>query len=78
MRPADMTGLAIFVSFAVFGIWSIPIMSGTVSEEPAHATGLSALVGGILEASTWLVIAMAFAAALLWLTRKSKRTSTPR
>jgi len=79
MRPDKVTGLAIFRSFAVFGIWlAIPIMSGTVSNEPAHATGLSAVVGGILEAFTWLVIAMAFAAALLWLTRKSKRTTTSR
>lgn len=79
MRPAKVTGLAIFLSFAVFGTWlGISIISGTVSNEPAHATGLSAMVAGILEAFTWLVIAVAVAAALLWLTRKSKRTTTSR
>ena len=79
MRPAKVTGLAIFLSFAVFGIWlGISIMSGTVTAGPAHATGLSAMVAGILEAFTWLVIAVAFATALLWLTRKFKRTTTSR
>jgi len=60
MRPAKVTGLAIFLS------------------EPAHATGVSAMVAGILEAFTWVVIAVAVATALLWLTRKSKRITTSR
>jgi uncharacterized membrane protein len=70
-----------FFSFAGFVIWSvISIMRGTVSFETGHATGLSAMVGGVIEALfspiTWLVIVVAFVAAT-WLTRKtSKRTST--
>jgi hypothetical protein len=69
-----------FLSFAGFGILPvISIMRGTVSFESGHATGVSAMVGGVIEALfnpiTWLVIVVAFVAAT-WVTRKtSKRTS---
>jgi hypothetical protein len=61
----------------------ISIMRGGVgvgvSFGTSHATGLSAMLAGILEALlnplTWLVVVVAFVAAT-WLTRKtSKRTS---
>ena len=81
MRAAKVIGLGILFSFAGFVILLvISIMRGTVSFETGHATGLSALVGGIIEALfnpiTWLVIVIGFVAAT-WVTRKtSKRTST--
>jgi uncharacterized membrane protein len=73
-------GLGVAFSFAGFVILLvISIMRGTVSSETSHATGLSAMVGGVIEALfspiTWLVIVIAFAATLV--TRKtSKPTST--
>jgi uncharacterized membrane protein len=81
MRAAKVIGLGIFFSFVGFVILLvISIMRGTVSFETGHATGVSAMVGGMIEALfnpiTWLVIVVAFVAAT-WLTRKaSKRTST--
>ena len=81
MRAAKVIGLGILFSFAGFIILSvISIMRGTVSFETGHATGVSALVGGLIEAFfnpiTWLVIVIGFVAAT-WVTRKtSKRTST--
>lgn len=78
MRAATVIGLGIFFSFVGFVMLSI--MRGTVSFETGHATGVSAVVGGMIEALfnpiTWLVMVVAFVAAA-WLTRKtSKRTST--
>jgi hypothetical protein len=73
----------IFFSFIGFvALLVISIVRGGLRIEtgPSHATGVSAMVAGILEALldpiTLLVIAVAFVAAT-WLTRKtSKRTST--
>jgi len=53
-------------------------VSGWVSVGTGHATGVSAMAGGILEAFTWLVIAMAFAAALLWLRSSGQRLASSR
>lgn len=85
MRAAKVIGLGIIFSFAGFVIVSvISIMRSTASFETSHATGLSAMVAilleGLLEALfspiTWLVIVVAFVAAV-WVTRKtSKPTST--
>jgi hypothetical protein len=81
MRAAKVIGLGIFFSFIGFVILLvISIMRGTVSFETGHAIGVSAIVGGMIEALfnpiTWLLIVVAFVAAT-WLTRKtSKRTST--
>jgi uncharacterized membrane protein len=81
MQALKVIGLGVAFSFAGFVILSvISIMRGTVSFETGHATGLSAMVGGVIEALfspiTWLVIVIAFVAAM-WVTRKtSKRTST--
>jgi uncharacterized membrane protein len=81
MQALKTIGLGVAFSFAGFAILSvISIMRGTVSFETGHATGLSAMVGGVIEALfspiTWLVIVIAFAAAT-WVTGKtSKRTST--
>jgi hypothetical protein len=81
MRAAKAIGLGMFFSFAGFVIWLvISIMRGTVSVETGHATGVSALVGGLIEALfnpiTWLITVIGFVAAT-WVTRKtSKRTST--
>ena len=81
MRAAKVIGLGIFFSFIGFVILLvISIMRGTVSFETDHAIGMSAIVGGMIEALfnpiTWLLTVVAFVAAT-WLTRKtSKRTST--
>jgi uncharacterized membrane protein len=81
MRAAKVIGLGIFFSFIGFVILlAISIMRATVSFKTGHATGVSAIVGGMIEALfnpiTWLLIVVAFVAAT-WLTRKtSKRTST--
>ena len=73
MRAAKVIGLGIFFSFVGFVILLvISITSGTVSFETSHATALSAVVGGMIEAPfnplTLLVIVIAFVAAT-WLTR---------
>jgi uncharacterized membrane protein len=81
MRAAKVIGLGIFLSFVGFVILFVSsLMRGPVSFETGHATGVSAMVGGMIEALfnpiTWLVIVVAFVAAT-WLTRKtSKHTST--
>jgi len=83
MRAAKLIGLGIFFSFAGFVmLLVISIMRSGIRIEtgPSHATGLSAMVVGIIETLfnplTSLVIVIAFVAAT-WLTRKtSKRTST--
>jgi hypothetical protein len=87
MRTVKVILFGLLFSFAGFVMLTvISIMrggvSGGVSFEASHATGLSAVVGGILEALfspiTLSVIVVAFAAAT-WLTRQtSKHTSTPR
>jgi hypothetical protein len=81
MRAAKVIAPGIFFSFAGFVILLvISIMRGPVSFETGHATGLSAMVAGVLEAFfspiTLLVIVISFVAAT-WVTRKtSKGTST--
>ena len=83
MRAAKVIGLGILFSFIGFiMVIVISIMSGraTFETQTSHATGLSAVVGGIIEGlfnpMTWLVIVLGFVAAA-WVTRKtSKRTST--
>ena len=81
MKALKTLGLGVAFSFAGFIILSvISTTRGTVSFETAHATGLSAVLGGVIEALLspmhWLVIVIAFVAAR-WVTRKSsKRTST--
>jgi hypothetical protein len=85
MRAAKVIGLGMLFSFIGFiMLLVISIMrggvSGGVSVETSHATGLSAVVAGIIEGLlnpiSLLVIVVAFVAAT-WLTRKtSKRTST--
>jgi len=80
MRALKTIGLGVAFSFAGFVILLvISIMRGTVSFETDHATGLSAVAAGVIEALfnpiNWLVIVVAFFAAT-WVTRKtSKRTS---
>ena len=78
MRAAKVVGLGILFSFVgLVMLLVIPVMLGglgvEVSVEGSHATGLSAVVGGILEALlnpiTGLVILVAFGAAF-WLVRK--------
>ena len=74
MRAAKMIGLWIIFSFAGFVIVSvISIMRSTASFETSHATAVSAIVGGLIEALfspvTWLVIVIGFVAAT-WVTRK--------
>jgi len=59
MRTAKVIGLGIFFSFVGLVILSvISIMRGPVSFETSHATGVSAMVGGLIEALfnpiTWL------------------------
>ena len=75
-----MIGLGIFFSFVGFvALLVISIVRGPVSFETSHATGLSAVVGGILEALfnpiSLLVIVVAFVAAT-WLTRKTSKSSS--
>jgi len=80
MRAAKVIGLGIFFSLVGFVmLLVISMRRGGVSVETSHATGLSALLAGIIEALlspiTLLVIVIAFVAAI-WLMRKtSKRTS---
>jgi len=54
----------------------ISALRGTTSVETSHATALSAMVGGLIEAFfspiTWLVIVIAFVAAT-WVTRKTSK-----
>ena len=76
MRAAKVLGLGIFFSFVGFAaLLVISIVRGPVSFEPGHATGLSAMVGGVIEALlspiNWLVIVVAFVAAT-WVTRKTR------
>ena len=81
MQALKTIGLGVAFSFAGFIILLvISIMRGTVIFETSHATGLSAVAGGVIEALfnpiNWLVIVIAFVAAT-WVTRKTpKRTST--
>jgi hypothetical protein len=86
MRAAKVIGLGIFFSFVgfvmllVISIMRGTVMHGPVGFESSHATGLSAVAGGIIEALlnpiSLLVIVVAFVAAT-WVTRKtSERTST--
>ena len=80
MREAKVIGLGIFFSFVGFvALLVISIVRGPVSSETSHATGLSAVVGGIIEALvspiTLLVIVVAFVAAT-WLTRKTSKSSS--
>jgi len=84
MRAAKVIGLGIFFSFVGFVmLLVISIMRGGVSGgvrvETSHATALSAVVGGIIEALfspiTLLVIVVAFVAAT-WLTRKTSKSSS--
>ena len=70
MQALKTIGLGVAFSFAGFVILLIiSIMRGTMSFETGHATGLSALAGGVIEALfspiTWLVIVVAFGAAFL-------------
>jgi hypothetical protein len=80
MRVAKVMGLGIFFSFVGFVILLvISIMRGTVSFETGHATGVSAIVGGMIEALfnpvTWLVIVVAFVAATCLTRKTSEGTS---
>ena len=84
MRAAKVIGLGIFFSFVGFVmLLVISIMrggvSGGVSVETSHATGLSAVIAGIIEALfnplTLLVIVVAFVAAT-WVTRKTFKSSS--
>ena len=84
MRAIKVIGLGIFFSFVGFVILLfISIVrggvSGGASVETSHATGVSAMVAGMIEALfspiTLLVIAIAFAAAT-WLTRKTSESSS--
>ena len=83
MRAAKIIGLGILFSIIGFGmLLVISIMRGgaTLEMQTSHATGLSAMVGGVIEAFlnpiTLLVVVVAFVAAT-WVTRKtSKRAST--
>jgi len=80
MRTAKLILLGLLFSFAGFVMLSVISIMRTTADSESDAIGLSALVGGILEALlspiTLLVILVGFGAAT-WLTRKtSKRTST--
>jgi len=84
MRAAKVIGLGILFSFVGFVmLLVISIMrggvSGGVSVETSHATGLSAVIAGIIEALfnplTLLVIVVAFVAAT-WVTRKTFKSSS--
>jgi len=51
MRAVQVIGLGIFFSFVGFVILLVTsIMRGTVRVETGHATGLSAMAGGVIEA----------------------------
>jgi len=80
---AKVIGLGILLLFAGFLILlAISLMRITVSFGPSYATGLSAVVAGMIEALfrpiTMLVMVVSFVAAVR-LTRKttSKRTFAP-
>jgi len=80
MRAAKVILLGIFFSFVgIVALLVISIVRGPVSFETGHATGLSAVVAGMLEALfspiTLLVIVVAFVAAT-WLTRKTSKSSS--
>lgn len=79
MQAIKTIGLGIAFSFAGFvTLLVISIMRSTVSFETGHATGLSALVGGVIEALfspiDWFVIVVAFVAAT-WVTRKTSKST---
>ena len=85
MRALKVIGLGTVFSFVGFVIVLVistkPIMVGS---ETSHATGVSAIIAGIVEALleaafnplTWLVVVVAFGAAFLVVRKTSKRTST--
>jgi len=82
MRIFKTILLGILFSFAgLIMLLVISFMRGGVGigvgVEPAHATGLSAVVAGIIEAlispMTLLVIVIAFVAAI-WVTRKTTKS----
>ena len=77
-----MIGLGIFFSFVGFVMLLVISIirggvSGGMSVETSHATALSAVVAGMIEALfspiTLLVIVVAFVAAT-WLTRKTSKS----
>lgn len=81
MRAAKIIGLGTVFSFAGFVMVSvISVIRSTASPEPSHATGLSAIVGGLIEAMfspiNLLVMVIGFGAAV-WVTRNTNQTSTP-
>jgi hypothetical protein len=74
MQTFKVIALGILFSFAGFlMLLFISIIRGKVRFETAHATGLSAMAGGIIEGLfnpiTWLVIVAAFGAAFLLVRR---------
>jgi len=69
--------IAYLVLGAVIGILRGGV---TMSTGPSHATGLSAVLGGLLEVTVfnpfyWLGIVLAFGLAF-WITGKSRRSHT--
>jgi len=81
MRAAKVIGLGILFSLTGFVILSVTSsMRGPTSLQTSHATGLSAVVTGIIEARfspiTWLVIVVAFVAAT-WVTRRTSKRISP-
>jgi len=81
MRAAKVIGLGILFSLTGFVILSVTSsMRGPTSFQTSHATGLSAVVAGIIEALfspiTWLVIVVAFVAAT-WVTRRTSKCISP-
>jgi len=85
MRAAKVMGLGILFSFVgfvmllVISIMRGSVMRGPESFETSHATALSAVIAGIIEAlltpMSLLVIVVAFVAAT-WLTRKTSKSSS--
>jgi len=80
MRAAKLIDLGMFFWFIGFVILLvISIMRGTVTSETGHATGISAVVAGIIEALltpiSLLVIVIAFGAAT-WVTRKTSKCTS--
>jgi len=73
MRTAKVIGLGILFSFVAFVALSIITTMRLADAGTSHATGVSVIVAGILEALfspiTWLVILAAFGAAF-WLVRR--------
>ena len=81
MRVLKTIGLGVAFSFAGFFILSFFLIKrGLVGIETSHATGVSAIIGALLEAIvnpiTLLVFVIAFVAAYLLVRKTSKRTST--